>query len=1477
MRLPLCVTTLALCMCAPVLALVSPRPSGLEQKIRPQLYVLDETIDSSDPAATPTALDRFRISAGGQWWGQLHSGSTRAALISGSGLKLAPTDRVTDIDALVAQVRGLIVRNPELLAPGIGELVLSAQRSGVLDEGKIAYVDFDWQLFGHRVEGARVFARINSGNVIQLGTRLLGGQADGPMPELTAEQAMQRVIEYLGGPSETDRGFGEPDLFYLPVREQGALRYRLVYGLRFERAGDSSTWTARVDAHDGEVLAFFDANQYGQVTGGVFPRTVVDPETVVPFPLVQVDGVGVTNSDGRFSFTGQTVSTGLDGRFFSTNCTTCSNPAQAQASTNLGLGWLRMGVGGADASGNGASTKAERNAFYHLNLVRLLTKRWLNIAWLDTNITANVNIADTCNAFWDGTANFYRSGGGCNNTGEIADVMQHEWGHGLDGNTRGGDSATGEGTADHVAMMITHSSIIGPYFRVSGSGVRQLDKSLDSKGTLTSTNATTLCGTGSCSGPLGRECHCEGEIYGQTGWDLAQALVSKHGVNTGWWEHERIFFNSLAQAGTYTPNQADSIYDAYLAADDDNGNLADGTPNGAEIFNAFNAHGIAGTARSSSAGCSRPAQPVVSLSRACNGITATWGSVSGATQYKISRRFGTSAAFLPVATVSTTSYTDTEVSADLTYEYVVQAVTSANCPSKIENAVSIAGPQRPEPGIVTITTDDTPAGNRSGTVDPGEAIDLTLTLENGTNVPVSNLVGTIASTTPGITIDFPTRSFADLVGRGLTSNSQAFRFSIGSGVTCGTDIAFTLTLTSSSGCTLDTQYFTVHVGVQQINSANNFDAANGWALDTAASTTTAGAWVRGVPDATTYQPGADSDDSGTQCWFTGTNFGGEGTDDVDNGETVLLSPIFDLTTYNRPIVSYQRWFANRDLGEDAGDFFRVEVSTNGGTAWTALEVLGTNQSAAAWTKRSFDLRSLVTVSANMRFRVRIADGTATGNLIEGAFDDFKLSDETCDNTPPCFVPPTFGGLSTAAAGPDCAESSLSWGTATSNCQNASISYRLYRSTSPSFTPSDSNRIATGLTTLSRLDTLLTPGTAYYYVARAFDSRSGEDANLLRRTVVAPATPDTKAPIYAGLATATSGAGCGETVLSWAAAQETCSTPVVYEVYRSTDPAFTPNASTLIGRTTDTSLVDAALTPKTNYTYLVRAVDKAGLNDGNAVKRTVKATVLAEQLALQDFEAGAAGWARSGLNDAATGLWELGDPAQTDAQPGTCPSGTSCWATGLAGPGLGDNDIDTGTTTLVSAPFSLVGATDPAVRYKRYYSNNAGAAPGTDTWLVEISNNDGAAWSTVESTTASNSNNIFSEIEFPLGAVAPTAQMRLRFTASDLVDGSVVEAVVDDFRTVDLSGGCDACSAAPRVSTIAVTKDASDVVIDWTNDPVSAGRFKIYRSSAPSFSPSSLLGTTSTKSYRHLSGTTDGTFTAYLVSAVNACSQEGPLN
>ena len=163
-----------------------------------------------------------------------------------------------------------------------------------------------------------------------------------------------------------------------------------------------------------------------------------------------------------------------------------------------------------------------------------------------------------------------------------------------------------------------------------------------------------------------------------------------------------------------------------------------------------------------------------------------------------------------------------------------------------------------------------------------------------------------------------------------------------------------------------------------------------------------------------------------------------------------------------------------------------------------------------------------------------------------------------------------------------------------------------------------------------------------------------------------------------------------------------------------------------------------------------------------------------------------GWIVGGSgDDATTGIWNRMNPQGTDAQPEddhTPGAGTDCWVTdGVAGSGLGDRDIDGGSTTLTSPILDAIALGDDAeLVYWRWYSNNTGASPNADSMLVQISNDIGNSWTTLEVVTENA--NAWVERRFRIADfVEPTDMIRVRFIASDLGDGSIVEAGVDDLR------------------------------------------------------------------------------------------------
>ena len=178
---------------------------------------------------------------------------------------------------------------------------------------------------------------------------------------------------------------------------------------------------------------------------------------------------------------------------------------------------------------------------------------------------------------------------------------------------------------------------------------------------------------------------------------------------------------------------------------------------------------------------------------------------------------------------------------------------------------------------------------------------------------------------------------------------------------------------------------------------------------------------------------------------------------------------------------------------------------------------------------------------------------------------------------------------------------------------------------------------------------MSPGTTYYYLVRAYDSRAASDSNTVVRSAMAPPRPDVQAPAFLGLTSAETGEACGETRLLWSPALESCSLPVVYDVYRSTAAGFEPRPKQRIATTQETSFADFAPEPGRDYSYVIRARDAAGNVEDNRQDKTTQARILDKVLVYTAFELSEARWEVTDPNDAARGSWEWGDPEGSPIQ------------------------------------------------------------------------------------------------------------------------------------------------------------------------------------------------------------------------------------
>ena len=946
--------------------------------------------------------------------------------------------------------REFVQLNGPALRINVGE-VDQPGKATVLRGGALVQIHVPRKYNGIPVRDSYLHGVINHGNLVLFGTNHWGDINLSTSPDVPHDAALAAVQAHVE-PYTIDGFWGKSGLIIVPLDPaQGpglgeipiglGYAHRLAWMIRPSFQGELRNYEALVDAHSGELLSFLDTNHYGtarKVQGGVLPEANdgSGPEGTEqagwPMPFAYVDNVAgtfLTDAGGNLAqCVDGSASTQLDGPFMIMNdaCGAISESSTGDIDLGTSAGTDCTVPTGASAG----NTHSSRSGFYEMNRIKEMARGQLpNNTWLQQQLQANMNINSTCNAFWDlGTVNFYRSGGGCGNTGELAGIFDHEWGHGMDENDANpGVSNPGEGIADIYAALRLGTSCVGRGFRpgvlcggygdpctvASGcTGIRDIDYAKRQSGLphdVAWITANCPAGTAPCGGAV----HCEGAVYSEAVWDLIHRdLPTRYGMdfNTAQEVGTRLTYLGGGNVGTWfscnTGGEAgcaaDSGYQQYVAADDDNGNLNDGTPHMQAIFDAFNRHGIAcSTPTLTDSGCAGAptTAPVVTATALDRGVQLSWGAVTGADSYQIFRTdgvFGCNLGKIKVGETTNTSFVDDVLQNGRSYSYVVIPMGPAdNClgPSSACTAVTpVAGHNLAideSNAVLTIHT-----GDGDEYLDNCESATMTFDVINiGAGSHTNLLIDAVRSLShPGISIDSINAVAPSTLGV-CGSAAASFDFT-------AADLAFGDTVVFEVDVTSDELYPIVKTQTLTIDNAESdlqFLASKTYDFETDLES-----WE--VIQGTFSRSSAGGGANGSSYYLRSSSSAPFRCDQIRSSgvkftatTTMTVSTNFDIET-----AFSGDWFDRANIGvieggvrtlvePDSGRLYNTDQ--NNGSCVTANQE-GWADLMPTWASSGFSAAALGSVSLVGRF-VRLDVAYATDELVEGdgfRFDHLTLTD-----------------------------------------------------------------------------------------------------------------------------------------------------------------------------------------------------------------------------------------------------------------------------------------------------------------------------------------------------------------------------------------------------------------------------------------------------------------------------------------------------
>ena len=444
---------------------------------------------------------------------------------------------------------------------------------------KFYFINLSQVVDGVEIWGSRLSLKATqSGKVFFAGGEIFPDIAANILPSYPIESARQNACAGINFGSSSDI-IKDGNLYILPLIFEDKIEYHLCYKFDIATLEPIADWQVFVDAHDGSVLWREDMIRYetvsGNISGYMQPATAYDTQIIEPYAntdiFINSSIAATSDGEGNYSFdltAPAEFAVLFQGPYLNVNNQTGPDAlflATVYPGNIINVEW-----------NDDNSTIPERDAYYHGQAVHDFVKSIdPELEAMDFPMTCRVNVSGNCNAYWssqDRSINFYDQGANCPNIAQIADVVYHEYGHGLTHlqyNSSGHSDPNGamhEGFSDFIAGLITDQPLIGRGFFGPGSHLRSLDND----------NRYPEDWIG--------ESHNDGLIMGGALWDLKLMLDDDRPgyVDTLW---------HFAKYG-YSTNFDDYFWDM-LAVDDDDGDLENGTPHSYEIFYSFGElHGI---------------------------------------------------------------------------------------------------------------------------------------------------------------------------------------------------------------------------------------------------------------------------------------------------------------------------------------------------------------------------------------------------------------------------------------------------------------------------------------------------------------------------------------------------------------------------------------------------------------------------------------------------------------------------------------------------------------------------------------------------------------------------------------------------------------------------------------------------------------------------------------------------------------------